>query len=341
MATHDLPTRGTKRKSDSHKQLDDPTVASQLKPGLTVDNSPDELKEAIQAQSEATNTDPARGSHVKLEPTDIDSDSDSDGATLHDPSDEIMNPHDLADLSYKLRILPVPEDGDNLEDTAQKLQAMAQVVQAGDSLALFTGLQLSSAPHGRGRGRNPEELARSQMTPQERMLYDAWRRMKRQKREHSSSVVGNATSDENAPPTATGTGTGTMSLPPFDWEANRAPLPGAHSEKRFAQRAAAMDVVFEHQGATPEHAVWLTFHMAHFLPLIKAVARVMNSQRIHEQDSRTGLTDMEAKELETVQRAIYVAERNRCRELERIRRMTRSIAESVEIIKSRIRALER
>ncbi|EAU31382.1 predicted protein [Aspergillus terreus NIH2624] len=268
----ELPTRGTKRKSDDHE------------------HPPREIK--------------------------------PDPAGVYDAT---LNPLHLADLSEKLKILPVPEDGDTLEETAAKLCELAKVVSEGNSVALWTGLQLSSSPHAR----DPETMAKAQMTPQELTQYEAWQAV-RQGREVGGPEGGSSG----------GLPAGVMRA--FDWDANLAPMPGAQSEKRFRQRAAAMDVIWDHQCATPEHAVWLTFHMVEALPLVKAVTKVMNVKRhFGENDPYPGLTGMEVAELETVRKIVSVAERNRTRELERIRRLTRSINDAAATIRTRLQVLER
>jgi transposase len=53
-----------------------------------------------------------------------------------------------------------------------------------------------------------------------------------------------------------------------------------------------------------------------------------------------GLTDMEAAEVETVRKIVSLAERNRTRELEKIRKLTRSITESAAVVKARVKVLE-
>ncbi|PLB35642.1 uncharacterized protein BDW47DRAFT_109906 [Aspergillus candidus] len=220
---------------------------------------------------------------------------------------------DLLALSQDLRIIPIPEDGDDLETTAQKMEDLAKVAQGGNSLALSTGLKLAPP-----QPQNPEEIVMAEMTPQERTMYNAWKRSREPDRSSRDLL------DPQLPRT-------------FDWDANVAPAPtGARSHKKFAERAAAMDLVWGHEGATPEHAAWLTFHRPNLLPLVNVIAKVIRRtkhMKDHGPQSR-GLSDMEAAELETIRQIVTVAERNRCRELERIRTMTRTIAESVTVIKS-------
>ncbi|RAK71408.1 uncharacterized protein BO72DRAFT_392096 [Aspergillus fijiensis CBS 313.89] len=226
-----------------------------------------------------------------------------------------MDSAQLSQLSRNLRSLPIPTTTDDLEETLKKLQDLAEVVTQGNSLALFTGLKLVALPT-----RDPETLAKEQMSPNEILLYEAWKA-----RKADPNVEGSL-------------------LPSFDWIANVAPVPqGAHSLKKLTKRAAAMDVVFDHQGATPENAAWLTSRMPATLPLVKAVARISHCKQSLEQQSQAhfrGLSDMEAAEVETIRKIVAVAEANTNRELERMRRLARSIRESASIIKSRAEALQ-
>jgi hypothetical protein len=102
-----------------------------------------------------------------------------------------------------------------------------------------------------------------------------------------------------------------------------------------------MDIVFGHQGATPENAVWLTYNMAPPLPLIKAVTNISNMERhLEENRSRNaslqGLSEMEIAEMETARRVVAAAERNLNRESERLRRMTRELSRSNDAIRTRV-----
>lgn len=261
--------------------------------------------------------------------------------------------------------LALPSPTDDLETSATKLAALADTVQQGNSLALFTGLQ-GVTPHTR----DAETRARAQMPIEERQAYDGWKE-------------------------------GRYRLPVFDWERNVAAVPGgAASWKKFGQRAVSMDVIWgvgnegkdaddkqaaagaggkdgnghggggglgqDKAGAgagadsnssntipdvlhsrgpvtatvTPENASWLTFNMPVMLPLVNAVTRVLNAQKQAQQDPHAGLSDMEAAEVETVRKIVVTVERNRSRELERIRRLTRSIGQNAEILKSRVTFLE-
>ena len=238
-----------------------------------------------------------------------------------------MHPLALKDLGENLKILPVPMDTDDLETTSRKMQDLARVVEQGNSLALWTGLKLAS----HNKRRDLESSARSQMTESEWELYERWKGMQDTCNDGDEH---NNLNEQQKP----------MDVPEFDWNENKAPVPtGAHSVRKFTQRAAAMDMVWGHEGATPEHASWLTFNMPVMLPLIKAITKVSNIQKhIQNADPLAGkLTDMEAAEIETVRRVVEVAEGNRLRELERIRKLAKSICESAAIIKSRAEGLEK
>ncbi|PYH95305.1 hypothetical protein BO71DRAFT_449450 [Aspergillus ellipticus CBS 707.79] len=235
-----------------------------------------------------------------------------------------MSPVDLMDLSASLKILPVPTLTDALEATSTKLTELAKVVEKGNSLALFTGLQLASQ-----KPRDPETVAKESLTTMELEQYESWKRM--------TESHGNMHSGESRGET--------MKLPGFNWETNLAPVPqGAQSMKKFTKRAAAMDIVFGHQGATPEHAAWLTSNMIFILPLIKAVTKVSNIGE-HLESTKDphmrGLTDMEVAELETVRKLLSIVDKNRNREMEKIHRLMRSINESMSVLKARAEALEK
>ncbi|RLL95643.1 hypothetical protein CFD26_105823 [Aspergillus turcosus] len=256
-------------------------------------------------------------------------DEQSNDATTQNP-EPALDPTDLKHLGENLKILPVPSVNDDLETTAKKMRALAKVVSDGNSLALFTGLQMASE-----HSRDPESIAVSQMTPDERFMYEAWQEArKHRKRKNPDDQDSEETSNRGRMVPAVD----------IDWVKNVAPVPdGAQSLKKFTERAAAMDIVWDHQGATPENAAWLTFNLPAILPLVKAVCRVRTAEK-HRQNNRDpsmrGLTDMEAAEVETVRKIVSLAERNRTRELEKIRKLTRSITESAAVIKARIKALE-
>ncbi|GCB24208.1 hypothetical protein AAWM_07093 [Aspergillus awamori] len=247
----------------------------------------------------------------------------------HDPSTPSA---DSTQVNEGFKFLAVPTETDDLEATCTKLKELAKTVEQGNSLALFTGLKLATYPSKS----DPESVAMSQLTPEELWMYETWKEMKMiQDAESTNGDRSCGEEDRNG-----------MKLPYFDWEQNVAPVPqGAQSLKRFTQRAAAMDVVFGHQGATPENASWLTSHMIFMLPLVKAVTKITNIKKNlknnHQSRHTRGLTDMEAAEVETARKLVAIATKNRAREMEKIRRLTKSIEEDALIIRGRAEALER
>ncbi|RAL02060.1 uncharacterized protein BO80DRAFT_423974 [Aspergillus ibericus CBS 121593] len=248
----------------------------------------------------------------------------------------------IAQLSEEFRILPVPTDTDDLETTCTKLEELAKVVEQGNSLALFTGLKLATQ-----RTRDPESVAKAQLTPDELMMYESWKAMRMRQTTRQSDGDGNGNGNGIHDDDNNQNGQSEiMQLPDFNWAENVAPVPqGAQSLKKFTRRAEAMDVVFGHEGATPENASWLTSNMIFMLPLVKAVTKVCNIGKHLENTSgdrhMRGLTDMEAAEVETVRRLVAIAGKNRTREMEKIHRLTRSIQEAMLVLKARADALER
>ncbi|OJJ33785.1 hypothetical protein ASPWEDRAFT_41654 [Aspergillus wentii DTO 134E9] len=215
---------------------------------------------------------------------------------------------DMTD-SPKSAILPVPELSDDLETTARKMTSLAKVIQDGTHLTIWTGWKLAS-----NQPRDPKSIAKSEMSIPELEAYELWNEGKG------------------------------VTPPTMDWNANVAAVPdGKNSLKRLTQRAAAMDVVWgRRQGTTlPEHAAWLTFNMGSALPLVKAVTRMLNAERYYGNEPRARMTDLEAAELDTLCKIRDTAERNRSRELARIRKLMREIVHAQGVIGTRIRALER
>ncbi|OJJ67939.1 hypothetical protein ASPBRDRAFT_33785 [Aspergillus brasiliensis CBS 101740] len=246
----------------------------------------------------------------------------------HDPDTPST---DSTQVSEGFRFLPVPTESDDLATTCMKLEELAKTVEQGNSLALFTGLKLATYP----AKSDLESMAMSQLTPEELWMYETWKEMKMIQDTEIKGGRYSGEEDHNG-----------MQLPYFNWEQNVAPVPqGAQSMKKFTQRAAAMDVVFGHRGATPENASWLTSHMVFMLPLVKAVTKVTNLKKNLKNNHRSrhtrGLTDMEAAEVETARKLVVIANKNQSREMEKIRRLTKSIEESALILKGRVEALER
>ncbi|RDK45567.1 hypothetical protein M752DRAFT_324468 [Aspergillus phoenicis ATCC 13157] len=71
----------------------------------------------------------------------------------------------------------------------------------------------------------------------------------------------------------------------------------------MSQRAAAIDMVFGHQDATPGNASWLTLYMIFMILFVKAVTKITNIKNNlknnHQLWDTRGPTDMQTAEIET------------------------------------------
>lgn len=199
-------------------------------------------------------------------------------------------------------VLPVPREEDDLEATARKLRGLADMVTAGRSLALAAG-EASSKPR-----RNAEAFAKERMTVIELAQYEEWKQQK-------------------------------FPLPEFDWTANRVPVV-ANNLKTFSQRAAAMNIIWQRDDATPENAAWLTNFVPRMAPLLKAVTKLSTAEAhldVHDPYSR--MTEDEIAELEAIRTVIAVVDKNVARERERMRKLTESISESQAMLRGRLASL--
>ncbi|OJJ42887.1 hypothetical protein ASPZODRAFT_137029 [Penicilliopsis zonata CBS 506.65] len=219
-------------------------------------------------------------------------------------------------------ILPLLSRTDDLETTASKMVAIATAIENGENIAQRTGFQFCSPR------RDAETIAMSQMKPMELEMYEMWRGYN----SLSSHATATTPTKQTNPP---------YTPPPFDWEKNRAAIPnGAHSLKTFTQRAEAMDITWNHQGATPEHAAWLTYNLPELLPLVKAVRRVLTAEKQAKLDPLSGLTPSEYAEVRTLQKVGAISNENVRREKERINRLMRGIQEIMAILKTRADVME-
>ncbi|PHH67958.1 hypothetical protein CDD82_954 [Ophiocordyceps australis] len=115
-------------------------------------------------------------------------------------------------------LVPIPELGDDVETTARKMKDLAEIIDDGKSLAVCTGYAAA-----KNQERDPIQIATKTMSTPELDQYDAW-------------VKG-------------------IEMPTFDWNANLEPVPGgANSIKRYKKHAMAMDIIWKHEGATPDNA---------------------------------------------------------------------------------------
>lgn len=167
--------------------------------------------------------------------------------------------------------LPMPQEADSLTVVARKLRALAQIVEAGTSVAVHTG-GFKGTTHVE---RSPVLVAKEQMHHLERQMYETW-------------AKGSA-------------------LPPVDWDRCTKALPeGAGSAARFAKHAAALDIIYNRAGTTPGNAAYFFAVFDFAVPLVTAVSRVEAARR----DLRGGqhaLDELELAEVQTLARAVKVA----------------------------------
>jgi hypothetical protein len=140
--------------------------------------------------------------------------------------------------------LPIPEIGDSIDVLQRKLTALAGVVRRGQSIAVATSYAASTIQE-----RDPVKIAVSEMPPLE---FEAW--------------------DLYAE--------GKYSMPKIDWDNSRDPVPTSAKPLRTARRRAeALNRLYQTDIADPSHAVWFTKNEAFYLPLVKAMARVIGAER--------------------------------------------------------------
>lgn len=206
-------------------------------------------------------------------------------------------------------LVPIPQLGDDLETTFTKIHGLADAVANG-------GVLTSPNPSAAASHPQPEPEAvtlakRGMMTPTECKMFEDW----------------------NA---------GRVTLPQFNWDTNQDPVP-PQGLKTFTQRAAAMDVVWQREGTTPAHAVWLSTRMAKWVPLVKAVEKVLKAQvQLEQQEGwNRGLTAGEMAELQTLQQIDQIVEANIALEKQRVAQQADSINESMAALRWRLKALGR
>lgn len=210
----------------------------------------------------------------------------------------------LAQLSWnELPIfMAIPTAEDSLDDTARKLYSLADAVANGRSLALSANQ--SSLP----TRQTAESFAKERMLPQEKEYYEMWK-------------------------------AGTIFLPHFNWNSNQCPLP-PNSEKTFDQRAAAMNIIWGRQDATPENAVWLTNNLSTLLPLVKAINKLQSAEtHLQKFDPLAKHSEAEVAEIQTLQLISATVEANVAREKERLHRLLDSINQSQVTLRERLRTL--
>jgi len=166
--------------------------------------------------------------------------------------------------------LPLPEPGDSIPVLHIKLQALATVVLGKDSVATATGYRAATKQE-----RDPEAAARQEMPPEDLEYWDRWKE-------------------------------GHITLPPIDWSNTLTSAPTSTRPLKIAnRRAVALNRLYNTTLATPAHAAWFTSEHARFLPLVKAMARVIGVER-DLVGGIDGLTPGQLAEIQSIGKVIAV-----------------------------------
>lgn len=136
-------------------------------------------------------------------------------------------------------LIPLPLPHDEVGVYLKKFQAVAKIIVDGGRV------KLAVLPASIIEKYDPEIVGKKHMSNIERLAFDAFQQ-------------------EN-------------NLPPFDWSMSSHVQ--KQSRKTFEERAAVMDVLWKHQGTTAGNAAWLSQHMQHLLPLVKAMTKVLAAER--------------------------------------------------------------
>lgn len=202
-------------------------------------------------------------------------------------------------------LVPVPTAGDNVAATARKLSDVAAIIRSGRSLVYTDNMTAQPAK----ATNDAEAYAKGCMLPDELAMYEDWK----------ACVI---------------------RLPPFDWAKNVLPV-DRQAQVIFSQRAAAMDFIWHHQGATPENAAYFMFFRLDLLPLVKAVTKLLSAKaHLENHDLLCRLSIAEIAEIKALQLINGVVEENVALESEPRRDFVQSIRESQGVLKERLYLLE-
>lgn len=166
-------------------------------------------------------------------------------------------------------IIDIPRIGDSLIALCSKLTAIANVITAGHSVAVATAY--SAVPNQRPRS---IQTAVDQMGPHEAEQWAAYQK-------------------------------GSCNPPDMNWETdidttNLSPKP----LKTARRRAEALNRLYRTDKAQPGHSVWFTKHHLVYLPLVKAMARVIGAERnLHGGGVWTAT---QLADLESINKLLYV-----------------------------------
>ena len=172
----------------------------------------------------------------------------------------------------KSPVLAIPHPDDTIHQLSSKLIAIAKVIIVGESIAIATAF--SAAPV---QERSASKAVTSQMTPLEMEAWTAFTR-------------------------------GTWQLPEFDWDNNLAPAPTSPKSLKAAhRRAEALNQLYKTDRAHKGHVAWVTQNLIEVLPLIKAMARVIGSER-NLVGGRDGWSPTQFADLQSINKILSLSE---------------------------------
>jgi hypothetical protein len=153
----------------------------------------------------------------------------------------VMGIHSKPDCPKSLQI---PAIGDSVALLQSKLIALGKAVQAGQSIAVAT--RFAAVPL---QQRNATENAVKQMPPDELEWWQAY--------------------NDNR-----------CQLPEINWVCDHDMIPISPRPLRTARRRAeALNYLYKTDQAKPGHSVWFTKNQLIYLPLVKAMARIIGAER--------------------------------------------------------------
>lgn len=163
--------------------------------------------------------------------------------------------------------IALPSPDDTSSTLLSKLDQIVDCLAQGQSLAGATDYAKSTVSN-----HDAAEIALSQMTPQE---YENW----------NAFLKGN------------------IQLPTIDWDVNYGETPTSKKGLQKARRRAeALNRLYSCDRAQPSHSVWFTAHHILYLPLVKAMARVIGAERQLGQTNQIDMLDL--ADLQTIRDVI-------------------------------------
>ncbi|KAI4219880.1 MAG: hypothetical protein L6R40_008703 [Gallowayella cf. fulva] len=169
---------------------------------------------------------------------------------------------DLPSPTTTSHSVPLPHPTDTTPALEAKLTAILAAVTSGQSMAAATNYLATPNPN-----RDPVAKAVREMNAYEREFWDAYTTHK------------------------------LAALPTIDWTTDISAEPTSTAPLKVAKRRAeALNRLYKTDQARPGHSVWFTKHHLSWLPLVKAVARVIGAER----NLRGGVKGVAMADLQTV-----------------------------------------